>query len=162
MTHGLIPVLAVIFFATFVRSTLGFGEALLGVPLLALFMPLRVAVPVMVLISITVSTVVLLQDWRHVHLRSAGWLVAQRFRATLQGCFLPASLASMLGYGLTGLWTAAVTRDYLTALPTVPGAILLGRAVHGRLHAHAFLRAVNRGLLAIALLLLGQSLHAIL
>ncbi len=245
MTSTTIPLLMVIAFATFVRSALGFGEALIGVPLLALFVPLRVAVPVMVLVSITVSTIVLVEDWRHVHRRSAGSLLAatligtplglllltrvdasivkvglgvvlagfalgslryrrgavltddrlawpfglsagvlggaygmngppvvmygalrgwspQRFRATLQGYFLPASLASMLGYALTGLWTWPVTRVYLTALPGVLVAIALGRVAHGRMHADVFLRAVNFGLLAIAILLLVQSLRAFL
>src|SRR5690606_24056266 len=36
-----------------------------------------------------------------------------RFRATLQGYFLPASAAGLLGYWLAGLWTAQVTRLYL-------------------------------------------------
>jgi uncharacterized membrane protein YfcA len=70
-----IHVLAVLFFATFIRSALGFGEALIAVPLLALSMPVQVAAPLAVLVSITVAVVVVIQDWRHVHFRSAGWLV---------------------------------------------------------------------------------------
>src|SRR5690606_27797089 len=45
-----------------------------------------------------------------------GWSPTE-FRATLQGYFLPASSAVMAGYLLAGLWTAEVTRHYLTALP---------------------------------------------
>jgi uncharacterized membrane protein YfcA len=70
-----IHVLAVLFFATFIRSALGFGEALIAVPLLALSMPVQVAAPLAVLVSITVAVVVVIQDWRHVHFRSAGYLV---------------------------------------------------------------------------------------
>lgn len=70
-----VQVLAVLFFATFIRSALGFGEALIAVPLLALVMPVQVAAPLAVLVSITVAFIVILQDWRDVHLRSAGWLV---------------------------------------------------------------------------------------
>ncbi len=70
-----VQVLAVLFFATFIRSALGFGEALIAVPLLALVMPVQVAAPLAVLVSITVAFIVILQDWRNVHLRSAGWLV---------------------------------------------------------------------------------------
>ena len=236
-------ILAVLFFATLVRSTLGFGEALIAVPLLALFIPIRVAVPLVVLISITVATMVLLQDWRHVQLRSAGWLVAstligtpvglllltraqaavvkiclglllagfatyflryrkrpalgddrlawpfglsagmlggaygmngpplvlygmlrgwspRHFRATLQGYFLPASMTSLAGYWLAGLWTADVTRYYLLSLPGVLMATLLGRVIHGRLDTRWFLRCVNLGLLIIAALLLVQGLRA--
>jgi uncharacterized membrane protein YfcA len=70
-----LQVLAVLFFATFIRSALGFGEALVAVPLLALVMPVQVAAPLAVLVSITVAVIVVLQDWRNVHVRSAGWLV---------------------------------------------------------------------------------------
>jgi uncharacterized protein len=74
-------VLIVIFVATLFRSAFGFGEALIAVPLLALFLPLKVAAPLAVLVSITIAAVVVAQDWRKIHLRSAGWLVG----ATLFG-----------------------------------------------------------------------------
>jgi len=92
-----IQVLAVLFFATFVRSALGFGEALVAVPLLALVMPVQVVAPLAVLVSITVALVVVIQDWRSVHLRSAGWLI----------------LATLFGIPL-GLWL----------LKTVPESIV--------------------------------------
>ena len=74
-------ILAVIFLATFIRSALGFGEALVAVPLLALYLPLKVAAPVAVLVSITIAAVVVAQDWRRIHIRSTGWL----FASTLLG-----------------------------------------------------------------------------
>jgi hypothetical protein len=74
--HSSLPlVLAILFAATLIRSAFGFGEALVAVPLLALIMPVNVAAPVAVLVSITVAGVVLVQDWSEVHARSAGWLV---------------------------------------------------------------------------------------
>ena len=75
MSATTIQVLAVLFLATFIRSALGFGEALVAVPLLALVMPVQVAAPLSVLVSITVAVVVVIQDWHNVHVRSAGWLV---------------------------------------------------------------------------------------
>jgi uncharacterized membrane protein YfcA len=66
---------AVLLVATFIRSALGFGEALIAVPLLALIMPVDVAAPLAVLVSITVAAIVVAQDWRSIHLRSAAWLV---------------------------------------------------------------------------------------
>ncbi len=68
-------VLGVVFLATLIRSALGFGEALVAVPLLALFLPVEVAAPLAVLVSITVAAVVLAQDWHKVHLGSAWRLV---------------------------------------------------------------------------------------
>ena len=43
-----VPVLAIIFVATLIRSAFGFGEALVAVPLLALLMPVEVAAPLMI------------------------------------------------------------------------------------------------------------------
>ncbi|OIQ68367.1 sulfite exporter TauE/SafE [mine drainage metagenome] len=68
-------VLLVVFLATLIRSAFGFGEALIAVPLLALSIPLGVAAPLAVLLSITVAAVVVAQDWRKIHVRSVGWLV---------------------------------------------------------------------------------------
>jgi uncharacterized membrane protein YfcA len=68
-------VLLVIFVATLIRSVFGFGEALIAVPLLALRLPVNVAAPLAVLVSITVAAVIILQDWRKIHVHSTGWLV---------------------------------------------------------------------------------------
>jgi hypothetical protein len=71
----MLHVIVVLFVATLVRSAFGFGEALIAVPLLALAIPVKEAAPLAVLVSITIAFVILLQDWRQVHLRSASWLV---------------------------------------------------------------------------------------
>lgn len=68
-------VLVVLFFATAIRSAFGFGEALFAVPLLALCIPVATAAPLAVLVSITIAIVVVAQDWRHIHVRSAGALL---------------------------------------------------------------------------------------
>ena len=67
-----LPVLAVLFLATLIRSAFGFGEALVAVPLLALIIPVGVAAPLAVLVSVTVAAVILLQDWRDVHPAARG------------------------------------------------------------------------------------------
>jgi uncharacterized protein len=72
-------VIGVVFLATLIRSTFGFGEALVAVPLLAFFLPVEIAAPLAVLLSVAVAAVVVAQDWRHVHFRSAGWLTASSF-----------------------------------------------------------------------------------
>jgi uncharacterized membrane protein YfcA len=70
-----LPVLLILFVATLIRSAFGFGEALVAVPLLAFFLPLEVAAPLAVLVSITIAGLVVVQDWRKIHLRSTAWLV---------------------------------------------------------------------------------------
>ena len=235
-----VQVTAILFLATIVRSAFGFGEALVAVPLLALVIPVNVAAPVAVLVSITVALIVVIQDWRHVHVRSAGWLVLsavlgiplgllllkvvaepivkaglaiviivfsfyslltrrrheltsdawapvfgfssgilggaygmngpplviygslrrwspERFRATLQGYFLIASLIGMGGYWLTGLWTPAVSRFYLLSLPIVFVAIFVGRTINSRMNAGRFFLYVHAGLILIGAILLFQA-----
>jgi uncharacterized membrane protein YfcA len=68
-------VLAVIFIATLIRSTFGFGEALVAVPLLALRIPIAVAAPLAVSISLLIAGAIVVQDWRHVEVRSVGGLI---------------------------------------------------------------------------------------
>ena len=70
-----IVIAAILFLATLIRSAFGFGEALVAVPLLAFVIPVEVAAPVAVLVSITVALIVMLQDWRQVHVGSATRLV---------------------------------------------------------------------------------------
>jgi len=72
-------VLAVIFVAALIQSAFGFGSALIAVPLLALRIPLETVTPLVVLASITMSTIVVIQDWKKIHFRSAGWLVFSTF-----------------------------------------------------------------------------------
>jgi uncharacterized membrane protein YfcA len=236
-----ILIAGILFVATLIRSTFGFGEALVAVPLLAMVLPVDVAAPVAVLVSITVACIVVVQDWRSVHVRSAGWLVLstmlglplgllllksvaepvvkgvlggviiafsahslfsgkqrelkndkfawlfgfsagvlggaygmngpplviygslrrwtpQYFRATLQGYFLPASLAGLWGYQLAGMWTPAVDRFYLLSLPFVVLATFLGRAISRRIAVPKFLLYVHCGLILVGTVLLLQAM----
>lgn len=84
-------VLAVVFVATLVRSSFGFGEALVAVPLLALRLPVAVAAPLAVLLSVLVAGVVVVQDWRDVRARSAAWLVGATLLGIPLGLWLLAS-----------------------------------------------------------------------
>jgi uncharacterized protein len=237
-------VLLVIFLAVFIRSAFGFGEALIAVPLLAFSIPIEIAAPLVTLLSVTVAAIVVLQDWRKIHVRSVGWLLAptflgiplgialltcahqqfvkaalaiviiafstysllgkrppeldtdsrvwlvgcgfvagllggaygmngpplviygamrrwspQHFRATLQGYFLPASMAAMAGYWLAGLWVPAVTHYYVISLCVVLPSILLGRVVNHRIRGDAFLKYIQGGLLCVGLLLLVQAIR---
>ena len=94
---------AILFVATFVRATLGFGEALIAVPLLALVMPVTVAAPAAALVSITVALIVVLQDWRHVRWRSAARLVAATVAGIPLGLLLLTRAPEPVVKGLLGL-----------------------------------------------------------
>lgn len=83
----------------------------------------------------------------------------QHFRATLQGYFLVASLASLIGYAIFGIWTVTITRYFLLSLPVIVTATLLGRIVNGRMTNHGFFRLVYVGLIAIGALLVVQAMR---
>ncbi len=241
MSLRIVYILSVLFLATFVRSAFGFGEALIAVPLLALVLPVVVAAPVAALVSITVAAVAVAQDWRHIHLRSASWLIAstvfgiplgllllttvaepivkgllgviivafssyvlvaprpaeldddrfawifglgagvlggaygmngpplvvygslrgwspQHFRATLQAYFLPASILVACGYWVGGVWNGTVTRYFVTALPLVFVAVILGRIANRRMSGRAFIVAVHGLLIAVGVTLVWQAI----
>jgi hypothetical protein len=99
-------VVVVFFGATLLRSALGFGEALIAVPLLAFVLPVKVAAPVAVLISITVAAVVVAQDWRHVHLRSAVRLVLSTLVGIPLGLLLLRSVSEPIVKGALGVVVA--------------------------------------------------------
>lgn len=79
-------------------------------PLLALFLPLQVAAPLAVLLSITIAAVVVVQDWREIHFRSAMWLLL----ATLPG--IPCGLLLL-------------TSHHQAVVKAVLGAIILAFSV---------------------------------
>jgi uncharacterized membrane protein YfcA len=67
--------MGICFIATLIRSVFGFGESLVAVPLLLFFVPLQVAVPLSVLVSVLIAIIVVIQDHRKVHVHSAKWLI---------------------------------------------------------------------------------------
>jgi uncharacterized membrane protein YfcA len=95
-------VVVVSFGATLLRSTLGFGEALVAVPLLALVLPVKVAAPIAVLLSITVAAVIVAQDWRHVQVRSAVPLVLSTLIGIPLGLLLLRRVSEPIVKGLLG------------------------------------------------------------
>lgn len=236
-------VLAILFLAALARSTFGFGDALVAMPLLSLLDGLdgidtaHFAKPLVALIITTTSASILAKEWRSVELRSAAWLIlaaaagiplglmfltladerivkgllavvviaysllaiggrrlpvlktgrtallfgfiagilggaynthgpplaiygtlrrwtADRFRATLQAYFVPASLLIVCGDGVAGLWTQDMLWHFLYSLPLILAAILCGRFLTTRFSPKRFLTSMHLLLLAIGTLLL--------
>ena len=115
MNATLLYVLLVVFFATLIRSTFGFGEALIAVPLLALRIPIEIAAPVAVLLSITIAAAVVAQDWRKIHVRSTGWLLLPTFAGIPLGIAL-----------LTNVHERAVKAALAILIVAFAGYFLLG------------------------------------
>jgi uncharacterized membrane protein YfcA len=105
MDSTLLAVVLILMGATLVRATLGFGEALISVPLLALLMPVEQAAPIAVLVSITIALVILLMDWREVHVRSAGWLIISTLVGIPCGLLLLTSVEGTVVKAILGVVT---------------------------------------------------------
>jgi uncharacterized membrane protein YfcA len=98
-----LQVVLIVFVATLIRSAFGFGEALIAVPLLAFFIPLTIAAPLGVLVSITVAIIVVLQDWEKIHLHSAAWLVVSTLPGIPLGLLLLTSSHQAIVKGVLAL-----------------------------------------------------------
>lgn len=234
-------VVAILFLSTLVRSTLGFGDALLAMPLLAMLLGIRSATPLVAMAASTIALLILVQDWQKADFRSAGRLSLStlcgipfgllflktineavvnlvlacllilfsllqllrprlwhldndryafpfgfvagllggaynsngppailyamlrgwepsRFRATLQGYFLPTGGAILIGHGLAGLWTTQVATLYLWSLPAVAAAVFLGTRIHRAIPVERFQIWITIALLVLGIVLLIKSL----
>lgn len=85
--------LTIIFCAALVRSTFGFGDALISMPLLAMLIGIRTGTPLVALISITISGTILMSQLRNVHFKSVWLLIV----STLFG--IPIGLYLLKGIG---------------------------------------------------------------
>ena|SRR5699024_10542955 len=79
MTSTLVLILSISFIASLVRSTLGFGESLVAVPLLLFFLSPQIAVPLSVMLSVVIALVVVIQDFSKIHWKRAVYLVIYAF-----------------------------------------------------------------------------------
>ena len=108
-------VLIVVFVAAFVQSAIGFGSALVAMPLLAPLIGFAVATPLVGLMGIIVGPVVLLMDGRKMDFRSAWRITVSSFVGVPFGLLLlklaPESAVKaglgllLIGYGLFNLFT---------------------------------------------------------
>ncbi|MCX6570189.1 MAG: sulfite exporter TauE/SafE family protein [Candidatus Aminicenantes bacterium] len=235
-------VAGIIFVAAFVRSALGFGDAVIAMPLLAMVIGLKTATPLVAFMGPTISLIILARSWRGGDMKSAAklivasllgiplgiyglarlpeeplkialgilillygvfglarpgarirnekawlpWLVGwtagvlggatntngppvvaygmlrgwppERFRATLQGYFLPTGLMILAGHGIAGMWTGEVFRFYLYSLPAIVIGVVLGGLVNRKLTHDLFAKLVYGFLTAMGAVLLVRTL----
>jgi uncharacterized membrane protein YfcA len=230
-------VMAILFCTTFTRSTLGFGDALLAMPILALVIDIRMATPLVAFVGTTTALTILLQGWRTVDLRAAWRLILasfvgipvgllllkgvpeglvkavlgvvlmlfglynlarpelpalrhgglaylfgfiagilggayntngppivmygtlqrwspERFRATLQGYFVPTGLLILLGHGAAGLWTPQVFWLFGCSFPLIMLGVFLGGRLNQAIPKARFERVLYFFLIGIGILLM--------
>lgn len=238
----MIPVVGVIFVAAFFRSAMGFGDAVVAMPLLAMVIGLKTATPLVAFTGPTISLLILLKSWRAGDMKAAarlivasllgiplgiyglarlpeeplkavlgalillyglfglakpgvrmknekawvpwfvGWTAGvlggayntngppvvaygmlrgwppERFRATLQGYFLPTGLMILAGHGIAGMWTGEVLRLYLLSLPAIAIGVVLGGLVNQKLKPDVFVKLVYVFLAAMGAILFLRAL----
>ncbi len=85
-------VLSILFLSTFIRSALGFGDALIAMPLLAMVVGLQVATPLVAMGASTIAFTILLKSWRKVEIKAAWRLVISTWIGIPIGIFFPRGL----------------------------------------------------------------------
>ena len=83
----LIIILTILFLSTLMRSTFGFGDAILAMPLLALFIPLETATPLVALVAMTTSIIILISHWKKIQFRIILPLILSSFAGIPFGIF---------------------------------------------------------------------------
>ena len=230
-------VLVILFLSTFIRSALGFGDALIAMPLLAIVVGLQVATPLTAMGATTIAIIILIKAWKKVDIKAAWRLVittwigipigifflkaapellvksllgiiitgfglynlivpnlpkllnenwayvtgliagilggayntngppvviygmlrrwdSEKFRATLQGYFLPTGAAILISHGIAGMWTPEVVHLYLYSVPVIIGAVLIGGKINQLIPQGKFDKIIYGFLVVMGILLI--------
>ena len=230
-------VLGTLFLSTFIRSALGFGDALIAMPLLAMLVGLQIATPLTAMAATQIASTLLIRSWKKVDIKAAWRLVittwigipvgiyflkaapelvvksllgiiitgfglynliipnlpklvnenwayltgfiagilggayntngppvviygilrrwdSEKFRATLQGYFLPTGLAILITHGLAGMWTTQVVKLYLYSIPVIILAVLVGGKINKLIPQGKFDKIIYGFLVVIGILLI--------
>lgn len=81
-------VAAIIFFATFVQGTAGFGLALVSMPLLVSILGIRTAAPLVALVSVAAEAVLLVRYRQAFNFRAVSWLTSASLFGIPLGIFI--------------------------------------------------------------------------
>ncbi len=230
-------VMGTLFLSTFIRSALGFGDALVAMPILAIIIGVQAATPLTAMGATTIAITILIKAWKKVDIKAAWRLVIttwigiplgiyflkaapelvvksllgititgfglynlfvanlphllnenwayltgiiagilggayntngppvviygmlrrwdpEKFRATLQGYFLPTGLAILISHGLAGMWTKQVIQLYLYSIPVIIAAVLIGGKVNQLIPQGKFDKIIYGFLVVVGILLI--------
>ncbi len=100
-------VAAIFFLAAVVRAIFGFGDALVAMPLLSLWLEPRLATPLFALVSLTAATAIFLSSWRSLDFRAVWRLLIGAAVGVPLGTWLLAAAPSDWVLAGLGAFTAA-------------------------------------------------------
>ena len=126
-TSLLITVLSILFISAFIRSALGFGDALIAMPLLVLAVGMQVTTPLVAFVGSTIAITILLRGWRSVDIKAAWRLIASSLVGIPIGLFFlrntpEPTIKAILGilliaFGLYNLLTPKLPTLVSTPIP---------------------------------------------
>jgi uncharacterized membrane protein YfcA len=116
-----VAVIVVLFFATLVASTFGFGVGLIAIPIIASFTDIRIATPLAAMTALTAIVLILLKQWHEINFQSVWRLIVASCIGTPFGLFF---LKSMQG-NLSKLILAVIIMVFSVYYLLSPGIIRL-------------------------------------
>ena len=81
-------VILIIFCATLTRSTFGFGDALVAMPLLTIAIGIRAATPLIALVAFSTSFLIIIRNWEKAQIQAAWRLIISSLLGIPAGLFL--------------------------------------------------------------------------
>jgi uncharacterized membrane protein YfcA len=96
-------ILLVLFGSTLIRSTFGFGNALIAMPLLVLLIGVKAASPLVALVGLVISSLMLVQDWKAFQWKETMLLLGASLPGIPLGLVLLTSLPELLVRTILGL-----------------------------------------------------------
>ena len=127
--------LLILFISTLIRSTIGFGDALLAMPLLTIVLGIETATPLVALIASTIAMIITLKNWRKIEVNAAWQLVLGSFIGIPIGVLLLKIAPKALVINTFGVFVIlfGLYRLFRLNLPTLKGkgwAYLFGFILH--------------------------------
>ena len=124
-------VMLVLWLSAFIRSAVGFGDALLAMPLIALLVGMQVATPLVAFTGLAISVIILSTSWRQVDLRTFWRLTLASLVGMPFGIWLlqhgdERIVSLLLGLLLMGYGAYSLYRPTLPALPNERWAFPFG------------------------------------
>lgn len=96
-------VIGILFLSTFIRSALGFGDALVAMPLLTMVVGLHVATPLTAMGATTIAITILLRAWKKMDLKDAWRLILATWIGIPIGIYFLKSAPELIVKSLLGI-----------------------------------------------------------
>lgn len=112
-------VIGILFLSTFIRSALGFGDALIAMPLLTMLVGLQVATPLTAMGATTIAITILLRAWKKVDLKDAWRLILATLVGIPIGIFFLKTAPELIVKSLLGIIIAGFGL-YNLVIPNLP------------------------------------------